>query len=149
MKQRWITSAFALAAVVYLGEAVLCGIVWSQFNKVDRSSDGAPIDLTPFPGDFTPLRVLWFAGIACGLLAVLLSALPLRPLLTFLAVAVIGFGVSGLWVTTARPEFAKTAGHVYGANGGFPEATILCAVAAGLAMLGVLLARPFRGQKLY
>ena len=90
MKQRWITTSFALAAVVHLGEAVLCAIVWSEYNKFDRGvvvTGAAPPDLTPFPGGFTTMRVLWFAGIACALLALLLSALPLRAMLTFLAVA--------------------------------------------------------------
>jgi hypothetical protein len=149
MKQRWIAGAFALVAVVYVGEAVLCGIVWSQFNKIDRSGSVALIDLTPFPGDYTTLRVLWFVGIAGGLLALLLSALPLRALLTFLAVAALGFGMTGLWGTLARPEFGHDSQRFFGASGGFPEATILYAVAAGLAMLGVLLALPSKGQKLY
>jgi hypothetical protein len=149
MKERMIAAAFLLAALVQLAEAVLCGTVWRQFNSAGALEPGQPVDLAPFPGGFTTLRVLWFVGIALAVLMLLLTALPPRPMLMFLAGASAGFGAYGLWVTSARPDLGDHGTRVLGTNQGFPEATILYAVAAGLAVLGVLLARPSRTTPKY
>ena len=147
MKNRMIAAAFGLLALVQVVEAVLCAIVWRQFNLTGSLDSGEMIDVAPFPGGFTTMRGLWYAGIVLAVLALLLVALPPRPMLAFLGIASGAFGGYGLWVTEARPTFAGKSTAVLGANEGFPEATILYVVAAGLAVLAILLTRPLSGGR--
>lgn len=149
MVDRWTALAFGAAALVHVVLGVLCAIVWHQLNATGTLDAGETVDVAPFAGGFSTLRVLWFVAIAIAVLTLLLAAMPPRPLVLFLALASAAFGVYGLWVTSARPTFGENGPRMLGASDGYPEATILYAVAAGLAFLGILLARASRSTPAY